>query len=192
MILYHGTPERWAKEILNVGYISNDRKSNYKDFSNCHDVNGKRVYKETEKGYIYLSNQFQVALRYGKIARGMVDEYSNWYYVFRLEIDEKELQPDYDELLMKCGIDDKIVSAEESLEKCGSVRIKHPIVLKDCNATYVKIPVDIDDERVRYTVFDLLGFGYVDRNKERYKYSQLKEYIKIFDKDFEWENLKID
>lgn len=121
MILYHATP------MINGNQILKEKK--IKCFIDRYHKQS-RIAEGTTDGYVYLTPNLSLAY-YGAIKFDLLqDEDTKYIYVFRLEIEENELEPDYDEIRFISPSSSKtILTYKESLEICDCVRIKKEILL---------------------------------------------------------------
>lgn len=143
MILFHGTSKSKGEKILKDGYFSITAEGNYQN-KFC-AVEGKIHSIETEPGYIYLTNYFSRAYVYAR--SGIVNNYSDDkdIYIFKLDIDERELLPDYDELkIVYPKREEKLrnYNALELLNKIFTTRVAKNLYLKNTKAEVLSIPCD--------------------------------------------------
>lgn len=135
MILYHGTTLEKGRQIIKDGSILCDRESNYVAYGEL---------KGTTRGFAYLTKNLYTAYFYGNInTTGYCDE-EKYVYIFKVDIPEDciFLEPDLDELETKKIKYLSDITIEEALEKCGCVRVKKNINVKD--AQYLALPATIN------------------------------------------------
>ncbi|PFN77604.1 hypothetical protein COJ85_32055 [Bacillus sp. AFS076308] len=137
MILYHGTSKSRGLSILKDKQIK---------------INVARVYGEnhtilpSNPNFVYLTRQLHTAVYYGKNAVELYEENSE-IYIFKIEINNpNELLADQDELdkekfwgNYQGDVDDS--DYQESLNRCGCVRIGRDLNLDEIEVThYLSIP----------------------------------------------------
>lgn len=88
MILYHGTTSNRAAQIFRDKKISNNCKRFFTE-----ELNGDG---STTQGYVYLTNEITYAVYFAN-CHHFVDK-SNQLYIFRVEVSEELIEPDYDEM----------------------------------------------------------------------------------------------
>ena len=89
MLLYHGTTLDRAKNIFKDGYISvtNDENCRYTNMGSF----------TTTNGYVYVSDIINIAFGYAiDTSSGTYPEGSRKYVIFRINIDESEVELDAD------------------------------------------------------------------------------------------------
>lgn len=132
MILYHGTTLQNAERILKDGIIKSKIERNYIS-------GGLWCYKNTTDGYVYLTKNLYTAYYYGNINLIGIDNYKNKYvYVFKININDNILLPDYDEMSVKRKCSNKNLSVKESLEICGCVTVSNDVNIN--NSKYMILP----------------------------------------------------
>lgn len=143
MILYHGTTKKRAEKIINEKCI----KKNIDRFFTVEN-NGEGY---TTQGYIYLSNEITFALSFA-ISHNM-RENSEILYIFKVDIPDKFVEADFDELRHQSATDEEIRRYGGELE-CSLLEYK---------ACRVAIDIFFDDYLVEYTtvsassnVYDLI------------------------------------
>lgn len=187
MYLYHGTKKSYGKQIINQGMLKANIKRNYdKKFTKS---------LRTTDGFVYLTNNLSKATYYGNkncfIFATHDHEIEEKYYIFRIQIDEKELLPDRDELRAYYLSEDSDLSI--SLNKCASVTVDKDVCLKDYNAHYVEIPSAISKESStqRRFMIDFIKLYQIELRDELNDYQ--KEYIKKsyeqFEELFNWNKI---
>ena len=143
MWLYHGTNESRGKKILQSGMIKCDAERVYKNLS-CNGINFS-----TTTNFAYFTNCIGYAFNYGIDNSVLSDEML--FYVFRLEIPEDILLPDFDELKIKrdlwndIHINDQDFTVNKSLQLLKSVRINTSISLKVLNTQYLIVDIPTSD-----------------------------------------------
>lgn len=122
MILYHATP------MINGDQILKEKK--IKCFIDRYHKKS-RIADGTTDGYVYLTPNLSLAYYFGAIKfDSLQDEDTKYIYVFKLEIEENELEPDYDEIhFINPSSSKKSLTYQESLAICDCVRIKKEILL---------------------------------------------------------------
>lgn len=187
MILYHATTETKGKIILEEGYIKINLSSSFKDIpKECYRNSEQYVNLESEKGFVYLSNRISVA---HDIVKSTVTDKDNYIYIFKLNIPENELLPDFDQAqISKC----KAVDVMEILRECFSTRVNFNINLKKYNGEFTKIPSILNQylflERFPDTsikIFDNIRNWVSNSHKNFTK--EIEEKEEKFEKDLEWE-----
>lgn len=137
MILYHGTYEQRALDILSGGLIkSNGIARNYDE----DDLN------PTTDGYVYLTDKLPLSIYYG--ARVIPIGSPDHLYIFEVEIDQTELEVDEDEIEVMSiwgSIKKKIelaypLSVEDSLDILHSVRVKRNLIVGIDIKRYLILP----------------------------------------------------
>lgn len=96
MILYHGTSDLLANEIIKTRKIKNICERSWK--GEIRTQSGNNINIDTTDGYVYLTNKLSLAIYYGNCANMKQGKHSLEVFIFRINIDEKELLPDKDEL----------------------------------------------------------------------------------------------
>lgn len=131
MILYHGTTLEHAEKIFQEGKIKCRIERNYKGY--------RDVIDGTTDGFVYLTRNLHTAYFYGNIALSDVADKKSYVYIFKIDLpDEGGFEPDYDELKVWGIRDTENITAEESLERCGAVRISKDINI--AGMEYTKLP----------------------------------------------------
>lgn len=187
MYLYHGTKESYGKQIINQGILKANIKRNYdKKFAKS---------LRTTDGFVYLTNNLSKATYYGNkncfIFATHDQEVEENYYIFRIQIDEKELLPDRDELRAYYLPEES--DLDISLTKCMSAVVNRDICLKDYNSHYVKIPSSLckDSSPQLEFNFDFIKLYQIEKRDGLTDYQ--KDYIKKsyeqFEKLFIWNKL---
>lgn len=122
MILYHATPLLKGKKILKDKRIK-------KNIERYHQES--KIVQGTTNGYVYLTQNMCLAYYYAAIQFDYLQGNNSYICIFKIEVDENDLEPDYDELKIVTGLDDsKMYSYQESLDKCDCVRLENDILLK--------------------------------------------------------------
>lgn len=187
MYLYHGTKESYGKQIIKQGIIKANIKRNYDD-------NFAESIRTTD-GFVYLSNNLSKAAYYGNkncfIFATQDKEIEEYYYIFRIQINEKELLPDKDELRAYYLPEESDLST--SLTNCMSTVVNRDICLKDYNSHYVKIPSSMcknNSPQLEFNI-DFIKLYQIEKRDRLIDYQ--KEYIKKsyeqFEKLFIWDKL---
>ena len=90
MILYHGTTLSRGEEIIKNHCIK-------------HDISRVCTNCDTTNGYVYLTPNIETAYFYGNLnsLRSEKKDDLKYVYIFKVEINEDKLLPDYDELKIK-------------------------------------------------------------------------------------------
>lgn len=131
MVLYHGTTLEKGKQIINDGFIKANIERNY---GGCEDI-----LPNTRDGFVYLTCNIQTAYYYGNINLTPVDDWDNKYvYIFKIDVDDKLLLPDYDEIKVKTGITNKNMTVKDSIDLCGCVTVKADLSITD--SKYIILP----------------------------------------------------
>lgn len=133
MILFHGTPESRGVKIIEEGIISNKAKRIYDQthedmlkecIVSCSGVAPTSL--ASTIGYVYLTNSLFYAMYYGN--KNAVLNEENYFYVFKTDIEEENLEADLDEVRMVLMDDPKkYTSAIDTLKACKSARYGHQI-----------------------------------------------------------------
>lgn len=130
MILYHGTTLKNGREIISDGIIKSNIKRNYIDYG---------MIKNTTDGFVYLTKNLYTAYYYGNINLNGMTNYGNKYvYIFKINIDDNILLPDYDEIEVVTKKIYENVSAENSLKLCGCVTVKEDVSVRGME--YIILP----------------------------------------------------
>lgn len=187
MYLYHGTKESYGNQIIKQGIIKANIRRNYDD-------NFAESLRTTD-GFVYLSNNLSKATYYGNkncfIFATNDQELEEYYYVFRIQMNAKELLPDRDELRAYYLSEDSDLCT--SLSKCASATVKRDISLQDYNGHYVKIPSAMCKEFSQQQNFIVefiklyhyeLKIGLKDFQKEN-----IRKSYEQFEKLFNWNKL---
>ena len=115
-----------------------------KDHCIKHDIS--RVYTNTGKldcdttnGYVYLTPNIETAYFYGNLnpLRSKTKNDLKYVYIFKVEINEDKLLPDYDELKIT-KIKSKDVTWKESIAICKTVRVDEDVNVN--KAKYLILP----------------------------------------------------
>lgn len=122
MHLYHGTTLKNGQQIIKDGFIKANIKRNYVDYD--------EHIKNTTDGYVYLSVNLHTAYFYGNI--NLADEISTekYVYIFSIEVDDKLLHPDYDEVKVITGKEYEGLSVVESINLCGCVTVNKDLDIR--------------------------------------------------------------
>ncbi len=130
MILYHGTTLEKGKEIIKDGIIKSNIERNYADYGKI---------KNTTDSYVYLTINLYTANYYGNINLIGINDYEKKYVcIFKINIDDNVLLPDYDEIEVKTKSSHENMSAKKSLEKCGCVTVSNDVNIN--NSKYMILP----------------------------------------------------
>lgn len=152
MILYHGTTDDRAKEILSNLEISN----NCERFFTVEE-NGDGY---TTQGYVYLTNEITYALYFAN-SHHFVDK-SDKLYIFKIDVPDHLIEPDYDEMRYQdpTGFDRERYSndLECSLLEFKTCRIPIPIEFSKFSVEY--FVVDRNDIENMSLLFDNAGYDY--------------------------------
>lgn len=143
MILFHGTSKSRGEKILKDGYLSITAKGNYLD--NSFLANGELTSILTEQGYIYLTNYFSQAYIFARSGLVNSDSTDKDIYIFKLDIDENELLPDYDEIKIAYSSKKekfRNYNAIELLNEISTTRVANNLYLKATKAEFLSIPCD--------------------------------------------------
>lgn len=131
LILYHGTTLVNGIQIIKDGCIKANIARNYFDYD--------EKIKDSTDGYVYLTTNLYTAYYYGNInILEKKDDEDKYVYIFKMEIDDCELLPDYDEIILKTRKRFEKISFEESIRVCGCVRVKKDVKIN--KAEYVILP----------------------------------------------------
>lgn len=122
MILYHATTAIRGEKILSDGCIKKNIKQYYTKENNSSGY--------TTQGYIYLSNELTFAMHFAN-CHNIADK-TEEVYIFRVEIPDNLIEPDYDELRYQRASEQEIANYGGDLN-CSLFEYK------SC-----RIPVDID------------------------------------------------
>lgn len=141
MILYHGTPLKSGKKIIETGVIKHDCKRVWNSDDLMIMSDGKIESLETTDGFVYMSDKLSLATFYGNSARIRREEDDDWIYIFRVELSLNELQQDADELKMNYRIVNSKLSAQESLNICHCVTVDHSLSRNEYKIEYIKYPI---------------------------------------------------
>lgn len=131
MILYHGTTLSRGEGIIKDHCIKHDISRVY--------TNTGKLDCDTTNGYVYLTPNIETAYFYGNInsLRSETNHDLKYVYIFKVEINEDKLLPDYDELKIK-KIKSKDVTWKESLAICKTVRVDEDVNVN--KAEYLMLP----------------------------------------------------
>lgn len=130
MILYHGTTLKKGRQIIIDGIIKSNIERNYKN-------NG--MIKNTTDGFVYLTKNLYTAYYYGNInLNDMIDCENKYVYIFKIDIADNILLPDYDEIEVITKKAYEHVSAEKSLEMCGCVTVREDVSVRGME--YIILP----------------------------------------------------
>lgn len=145
IMLYHGSPQGRALEIIKNGVLlaTNCKRIWDNRYTN---IAGKNL--KTTDGYVYLTDKLSKAAYYGKVATICEEAGDISYFIFRVKIPKKLLLPDLDELAMNYDIYDESFSAEDSLEKCHSVRTDFSIKTTNYEIEYIEIKTRNGNEKI--------------------------------------------
>lgn len=138
MILFHGTSLENGEQIIKDGKIKCQIKRVHEGYKN--------IIPGTTDGYVYLTQNFYTAYYYGNIPLISLEDMSKQYvYIFKIEIDDNSslFEPDLDELQTLNITYSNNITWEESIEKCGCLRIKQDIITKGLE--YIKLPGTMND-----------------------------------------------
>ena len=132
MILYHGTPIKKARKIMQDGIIKSHIKRNYIDYND--------TITNTTDGYVYLTTNIYTAYYYGNINSLSQVEEDSYVCIFKIDVNDKVLLPDYDEIKVKCKNANTYekITYNESINMCGCVTIKNDLEIT--NSDYIILP----------------------------------------------------
>lgn len=172
MILFHGTTGKRAKKIFKDGEIKCDVERHY--------TKEKSGTGYTEQGYIYLSNEIMFAVYFANCCD--LEDKSRVLYIFKIEIDECEIEPDYDEIRIQPKNDhirQKYTDdLDYSLNELKSCRVSHDITISNPKVSFLFINLDEIDIR------DLIsGAGY-NLQDAKNNYNEIQ---RNFIKNAKWE-----
>lgn len=173
MILYHGTSDLLANEIIKTRKIKNICERSWK--GEIRTQSGNNINIDTTDGYVYLTNKLSLAIYYGNCANMKQGKHSLEVFIFRINIDEKELLPDKDELKLN-RINPLNVTAEESIKKCCCVSVDHSLDADNYIIEYVF--VSLFDRSLRKLIMEKSN----RRDDPPYLIDQ-------FNQTFEWKKL---
>lgn len=159
-----------GESILEEKYINPDAKGFYDD-----DKFSKYL---TTKGFIYVSDDPIFAFYFAQKNSIALEHSYDYAYLFMIDIDEKDLQADFDDLriVRRLDFDDyKDYSASDSLEKCGSARIERRLNLSDEVIAYAKIPLQTNKQQTYEYREDMMEI--VGCRKEKELTSELREKV---------------
>lgn len=152
MILYHGTTKSRGEQIVKDGVISNEASLVYdEEFGkgletgsiSCSGIMPTTL--ATTKGYVYLTNSLFYAISYGNKNAIFMDEPEDYFYVFKVDVDENDLEADSDEVAMVLMKDPKdFPTAKDTLNACMSARYGKSIY--DFQYCIFPTTLDCDDE----------------------------------------------
>ena len=164
MILYHGTTKSRGERIVKGGVISNEASLLYdEEFGkgletgsiSCSGIMPTTL--ATTKGYVYLTNSLFYAISYGNKNAIFMDEPEDYFYVFKVDVDENDLEADSDEVAMVLMKDPKdFPTAMDTLNACMSARYGKSIyefqycifpTTLDCDDDIAKIIRKVAEER---------------------------------------------
>lgn len=141
MLLYHGTSLENARKIIKDGYLRADIDRLY----------NSDVIKTTKttNGLVYLTSHLYTAYFYGNIANRSDERELKYVVIFKTEVNDQKLLPDYDEIEVITDKDmgGEGISADISLALCGAVTIAEDLDIR--NAEYMLLPCTmnfIEDE----------------------------------------------
>ena len=159
MLFYHATSKKLGDQIINDGFIKHI-------VPRIHTLpvpiysNGIAAKTATTDGYVYLSTSPFMAITYACTTAFIKNE--NKIMLFRLQIDEKRLVPDLDELSHHC-VRWRIkypqnITTRQCIEACYCVAAGFDIGLKEHKAQYAVLPSllygeDITRKDAEFTLF---------------------------------------
>lgn len=121
MVLYHVTTETKGKSIIKDGTIKINCPSSFKEI-------------KSEKGFVYLTNRISIGY---DIVKSTVEDSDDYMYIFKIDIPEKILLPDFDQAKIKNCVSFDAIGI---LNECFSTRVDFDINLKKYNAEFTKLP----------------------------------------------------
>ncbi len=129
---------QWEKKIIAERVIKNRCERCWDGF--LEPVGKKKIDISSTDGFAYFSNKLSMAYLYGNANRMNCKEETSLLYVFRVNIPEEELLPDWDELRINCKqMVRNDITAEQSLSMCSCVSVDHPISADKYNMEYMEI-----------------------------------------------------
>lgn len=173
MILYHGTTQLRADQIFRDGEI----KKNVERFYSKET----RSYGCSTNNYVYFSNEPIYALAFAYYHS--LEDHSQELYLFKVDIDEKKLEPDFDEIDFQgvTSICNNHYSCEleKSLLGYKSCRINEDIKLKDSNAEFCHFNIKNIKKLLKNLGYDYYNTikRYTENQKEFIKKIKWKKYI---------------
>jgi hypothetical protein len=175
MILFHGTSELRAQLIIESGKIKSK--------------NVNRIYNDnkytTTTGYVYLTDQLYIALRYGRNTvniehnyfMGDFEHFGTKVVIFKVDIDPNLLEPDYDQLEIECALGKSLPTVSsfmESLNICKSVRVSKDLIVRKEVINYATVPFPIRSNPGGEIFFEAIRFKW---NNE--KISNILHWVKL-------------
>lgn len=156
MRLYHGTPSSRGEKIIEDKVILHNVKRLYNDHFSLKNISCNISYNnvnipstlETTDGYVYLTDSLFYAIYYGN-KNSISLTHDDFFYVFQVDVDLSELEPDTDEIMMTTSTPvDTIQHANDSLACCRSARLAKSISSTDYLIKYIKLPTtsNFDDK----------------------------------------------
>ena len=179
MILYHGTSLEKGKQIIEDGVIKANIKRNY-----IGEI------APTTDGYVYLTTNLHTAFYYGNITISGIDDYNKKYVcIFKIDVEEELLLPDFDEINVICRTPDKEVDTNttftKSIQLCGCVTVNRDINIQ--SSDYIILPgvanlkEDEDNVMLCRELSKLQLYGgniqeVTDKVQERFKWKEVSNY----------------
>lgn len=153
MLLYHGTPGPMGQKIITERVIKNNCN---RLWNGSIQAVGEKIDISTTDGLVYFSNKLSLASFYGNANRWNCKEKTSLIYVFRVNIPEEELLPDWDELKINWEqIVRKDITAEQSLSICSCVSVDHSIKADKYNIEYIEIDMLDDSSELSEKIIEL-------------------------------------
>ncbi|MEG1631857.1 MAG: hypothetical protein RR423_06350 [Hydrogenoanaerobacterium sp.] len=149
MILYHATRKSLGDKILKAGFISCTVSREYTSPYSI-SINGRNANIATTNGLVYLSNSPIMAITFANATAYKANETK--IYIFEIEIDEKLLLPDKDQLALEsvrrnCSFP-KGITAQESIKECYCAAYPFDIKFKQNKTRFLILPSTLYGEDV--------------------------------------------
>ena len=151
MVLYHGTTEIRALKILTDRIVRTDVERFYTE-----EYNGNGF---SSDGYVYLTNEITFSVYFANSHLGI--DSSSKLFLFRFDIPEILLEPDYDEIRYQGAIRSRERFHNDlsySLHELKSCRVCFDISLDKYNAKYCVIDKTIINQIDK--VYENVGYNY--------------------------------
>jgi hypothetical protein len=174
VILYHGTTGKRAKKIFEDGKL--------KCFVERHYTLSKSGDGYTEQGYVYLTNEMMFAIYFANCCD--LEDNSGELYVFKIDMEDSLLEPDYDEI--------RIQHEDDFIRKEYPDDLEYS--LKEFKSCRVKCDIDISNNKVLYLQINkndieigklIEGAGYNLKDTQ----NQYNSKQKIFIKNANWKKI---
>lgn len=194
MVLYHATTRVNGEKILKDRVIEcHAQKIFNTDISDCIRNNESLVIDtctRTTDGYVYLTDSLIFAVYHGSMATiySQKELVERKFYVFRIEINDRELLPDRDNLsiLIDKKYREAAATAEQSLRLCSSVCLQRNILIDVEPTAYAVCSTSIFDESQVIPEMARMHDLVTKEDLNEYQKEAMKKAVLSFESAYKW------